>query len=94
MIYSLPRCLGFCFHVTRIVYEEGSPRQRFSCFFCLSDRGSKRCATRRKEREFGRRLEAQLKLPQGQMASRPFNLDEEKRNPLGDGSEKVKGLRG
>ena len=28
-VYSLTRCLGFCFHGTRIVYEEGRPRQRF-----------------------------------------------------------------
>src|SRR5574344_925398 len=27
-VYSLARCLGFCFHGTRIVYEEGRPGQR------------------------------------------------------------------
>ena len=27
-VYSLARCLGFCFHSTRIVYEEGRPGQR------------------------------------------------------------------
>ena len=50
---------------------------------------SEHCATNRKEGDSDARLEMQSKLPQGQMASRPFSQDEKKGSPLWDGSEKV-----
>ena len=53
----------------------------------LSDAVSEHCATNRKEGNSDARLEMQSKPPQGQMTSRPFSRDEEKRNPLWDGSE-------
>ena len=52
----------------------------------LSGATSEHCATNRKEGDSDARLEMQSKPPQGQMTSRPFSRDEEKRNPLWDGS--------
>ena len=61
---------------------------RYACE--LSGAASEHCATNRKEGNSDARLEVQSKPPQGQMASRPFSRDEEKRHPLWDGSDFVK----
>ena len=52
-VYSLARCLGFGFHGTRIVYEEGRPRQRVSFLsggFAETPRADSRTRASRRDR--------------------------------------------